>query len=48
MLVDYLFNQGDPLGHANIRQADQAGVGRSVEVDEFSEVFIHRDQDPVF
>jgi hypothetical protein len=35
-------------GIRDVRQAHQAGVGRSVQVDEFSEVFIHRDQAPVF
>ena len=47
VVVDCLFNQGNSLGHPDVRQAYQASVGRSVQVSEFAEVFIHRDQDSV-
>ena len=48
VVVDDLLDQGDPPGHPDVWQAYQAGVGCSVQVYEFSEIFIHRDQDPVF
>ena len=48
MVVDDILEQGDPLGHPDIWQAYQAGVGCSVQMYEFSEIFIHRDEDPVF
>ena len=48
MLVDDLFYQGYSLGHPHFRQADQAGVGECRAGILASEVFVYRDQDPVF
>ena len=48
VVVDDCFNQLDPLGHSNLRQEYQSGVGNSAKVDQLSEVFVHGDQNPVF
>ena len=48
MVVDYLPDQGDSLGHADIRQAYQTTMGNPVQVDEFSEILVYRDQYSIF
>ena len=48
VMVDDCFNQFDPLGHSSVRQEYQSGVDNSAQVDQFSEVLVDGDQNPVF
>ena len=45
--ANYLCNDFDPQGHENIGQAYESGVANSMQVNQFSEIFVHRDEDPV-
>ena len=47
VLINYLCNDFDPLGRANIGQAYESGVGNAMQIDQFSEIFVYRDEDPV-
>ena len=48
MVGDYLLDQCYSLGHADVRQAYQTTMGNPVQVDEFSEILVCRDQYSVF
>ena len=48
MVEDQVFHKGDSLGHADLGQAYQPRVRSSVEVDEFTEILVHGNEDPVF
>ena len=47
--VDFndFFNYCDPLGHSNIGQAYEAGVGNPVQENQLSEIFVYCDEDSV-
>ena len=45
--LNYRSNYFDSLGHSNIGQQYQSRVGNPSQVDQFSEVLVHRDKDPV-
>ena len=47
MVEDQVFNKDDSLGHADFGQPYQPRVRSSVEVDEFTEILVHGDEDPV-
>lgn len=46
--LDYCANCFDSLEHSNIGQEDQSRVGNSSQVDQFSKVLVHGDENPVF
>ena len=48
MVEDQVFHKADSLGHADVGEPYQPRVRSSVEVDEFTEVLVHGDEDPVF
>ena len=48
MVEDQVFHKGDSLGHANLGQPYQPRVGSAVEVDEFTEILVHGNEDPFF
>ena len=48
MVEDQVFHKGDSLGHADVGESYQPRVRSSVEVDEFTEILVHGDEDPVF
>ena len=48
MVEDQVFHEGDSLGHADFGQPYQPRVRSAVEVDEFTEILVHCDEDSVF
>ena len=48
VVEDQVFHKGDSLGHADVGELYQPRVRSSVEVDEFTEVLVHGNEDPVF
>ena len=47
MVDDQVFYEGNPLGHADLGQPYKPRMRSSVEVDEFTEILVHGDEDPV-
>ena len=48
MVEDQVFNKDDSLGHADVGEPYQPRVRSSMEMDEFTEILVHGDEDPVF
>ncbi len=48
MLPDDLGDEGDPLVCGDIRQAQEPGVGDFPEVDQFAEISVDGNENPVF
>ena len=46
-LRDQFLHKGDSLGHTDLGEPYQPRVGSAVEVDEFTEILVHGDEDPV-
>ena len=46
--VDHVINKGEFGGDPQIREANETSVRKSMQVDEFTEVFVESDKDTVF
>lgn len=48
MMADHSLHEGNAVLHRHIRQANKTSVGTVVAVNQLAEVFVHRDEHPVF
>ena len=47
VVINNFRNDFNTPGRTNVGQADESGVGNPVQVNQFSEIFVYRDEDPV-
>ena len=47
VILDYRSNRFDSLGHSNVGQKYQSRVWNSSQVDQFSKVLVHRDENAI-